>query len=213
MSRPLRRAAAAAARAASARRSWRGSPPAGTTSCMRQPLVAPTSMYSMKRSTSPRPRKCSAIAVHAVVVDAAAHDHVDLHGLRGPPRPLPRCRRGCARARRGVSLIARNVGSSSASRLTVTRLRPASASDCGSAREQQAVGRERDVLDPRQRSEHLDEPLEAATQQRLTAGEPDLSHALRRERSRRARAISSKLSSSLRSKKAWPGPKASRGMQ
>jgi hypothetical protein len=33
----------------------------GSTSSMRQPLVAPTSMYSMKRSATLRPRKWRAI--------------------------------------------------------------------------------------------------------------------------------------------------------
>jgi len=74
-----------------------------------------------------------------------------------------------------VSLIERKTSSSSASRLTVTRERPAARSP------QHAVGRQRDVVDAGNRCDHLDEPLEVAPQQRLASGQPQLHDAERGE--------------------------------
>ncbi len=45
---------------------------------MRQPLVAPTSMYSIKRSVMPVPRKVARHGQNLVVVGAALDHHVDL---------------------------------------------------------------------------------------------------------------------------------------
>ena len=83
----------------------------------------------------------------------------------------------------------------------MTRSRPASASARGVAREQQAVGGQRQVLDAGIRGEHLDEALEVAPQQRLAARQPDPVDALRRRSRAATRAISSKLSSSSRGRK------------
>ena len=59
----------------------------GSTSSMRQPLVAPTSMYSMKRSTMPRALEVARHRQDFVLVGAALDDHVDLD------RPQPRLAR------------------------------------------------------------------------------------------------------------------------
>ena len=45
---------------------------------MRQPLVAPTSMYSMKRRATLRPREVTRHRHDLAVVGAALDDHVDL---------------------------------------------------------------------------------------------------------------------------------------
>ena len=43
--------------------------------------------------------------------------------------------------------------------------------------QQQAVGRERDVVDARDRGDHRDQAVQIAADQRLAAGEPDAAHA------------------------------------
>ena len=91
---------------------------------MRQPLVAPTSMYSMKRSTMPLPRKWRAIGTHLVVVDAALHDHVDLD-RRQPAASAASMPASTSATGKSASFMRRNTASSSASRLTVTLDRPA----------------------------------------------------------------------------------------
>jgi hypothetical protein len=62
----------------------------GSTSSMRQPLVAPTSMYSMKRSTMPLPLEMPCHRQDLVVVGAAFDHHVDLD--RAQPCRLLRLR-------------------------------------------------------------------------------------------------------------------------
>ena len=118
----------------------------GSTSSMRQPLVAPTSMYSMKRSTTPRAAEVARHRHDLVVVGAALDDHVDLDRRRGP-RARAASMPASTSADREVDVVhARGTrASSSASRLTVTRCRPASFSACGLARQQRAVGGEREV--------------------------------------------------------------------
>jgi hypothetical protein len=75
----------------------------------------------------------------------------------------------------------RNTASSSASRLTVTRCRPASFSGTGLARQQAAVGGEGQVerlsLGAAQPSQLFDEARQVATQQGLAAGQAQLAHA------------------------------------
>ena len=66
---------------------------------MRQPLVAPTSMYSMKRSATSRPRKWRAIGRISAVVGAALDDHVDLE--RAEAGALGGVDAGAARRRPG----------------------------------------------------------------------------------------------------------------
>ncbi len=68
----------------------------------------------------------------------------------------------------------RNRAGSIVSRLTLIRRRPASCSSFAIERQQDAVGREPDVLDPRDRDELLDELRQVAAHQRLAAGQPDL---------------------------------------
>jgi hypothetical protein len=149
---------------------------AGTTRSRSQPLVVPTSMNSMNRRVTSRCRGPTRRGPRLVVVDAALQHGVDLDrpeaGGSGRLDPVehaehrtPWCRR-----RRG------RWSSSSASRLTVTRCRP-------------AVGERRRVLGSRSplvvsarssmpvdRREPGDEVRQVATQQRLAAGQPDLGH-------------------------------------
>ena len=100
----------------------------GTTSSMRQPLVAPTSMNSMNRTMWPLPLKRRAIVDDRVVVHAALDDHVDLDRREARRPRRPRCPRAPRATGKSTSFIARNTASSSESRLTVTRCRPASRS-------------------------------------------------------------------------------------
>ena len=97
----------------------------GNTSSMRQPLVAPTSMYSIKRKTIPVPRKCLAMGRISWSLVPRLTTMLTLIG----PRPT-----ACAASMpfstsdtgKSASFIWRNMRSSSPSRLTVTRCRPAS---------------------------------------------------------------------------------------
>ena len=63
----------------------------------------------------------------------------------------------------------------------------------GLAREQHAVGREREIVQPVVRSEERHERRKVVAQQRLAAGEPHLGHTEAREDARQARPISSKV--------------------
>ena len=102
---------------------------AGTTSSMRQPFVAPTSMYSMKRSVSP---------VLAEVAARAGRSGCSLTPrlttqltLTGSPTACAASMPSSTRATgKSTSFIALKIASSSESRLTVMRFRPASLSAC-----------------------------------------------------------------------------------
>jgi hypothetical protein len=84
-----------------------------------------------------------------------------------------------------TSFIARNVASSSESRLTVTRLKPGIAQAARLFREQRAVGGEREI-DVRELCQHFDEALDVAPEERLAAGEPELRYAVAHENARDA---------------------------
>ena len=136
-------------------------------------------MYSMKRTMWPVPRKCRAIVDDVAVVHAALDDHVDLD------RRQPRFGRGVDGLEHAVDResrrrsCARNVASSSESRLTVIRFSPAALQRARFlARQQRAVRRQRDVVRPSIARQHRHQPLEIAAQQRLAAGEPELLDAL-----------------------------------
>ena len=107
---------------------------------MRQPLVAPTSMYSMKRSTTPRALEVARHRQDLVLVGAALDHHVDLDRARGRPRARRRCPRSTSATGKSTSFMRRNTASSSASRLTVTRCRPGVLQRLRLARQQRAVG-------------------------------------------------------------------------
>ena len=143
---------------------------------MRQPLVAPTSMYSMKRTMWPLPRKCRAIGTIDASFDAALDDHVDLErreaGRGGGVDAFEHARHRKVdvvhRAeRRVVERIEADGDALEARGAQVARL----------LREQRAVGRQREVDVAADRGQLLDQALESPAQQRLAAGQPDLADA------------------------------------
>src|SRR6266540_52875 len=122
-------------------------------------------MYSMKRRMCPVPRKWRA---RSMISSSFRPRLITALTLTGKPTcaaasiPSRTFRTG-----KSTSFIARKVMSSSASRLTVTRVRPASASACA------FCGRS--------------EPLDVAANERLAAGDPDLLDTVRDERARQPR--------------------------
>ena len=144
-----------------------------TTSSSRQPFVEPTSMYSMKRRTWPLPRKCSASARTSPSFAPRLTTALTFTGSPAAAAasiPSSTCWTG-----KSTSFMARNASSSSESRLTVTRLRPAAASASAFCGEERAVRRQRE-LEPvavgrLDRGEQLDEVLDVAADERLAAGE------------------------------------------
>ena len=99
---------------------------AGTTSSRRQPFVAPTSMYSMKRTMWPVPRKRRAMSRTEPSFTPRFTTTLTLTGSpAAAAASIPSSTRATGKS---TSFIARKTSSSSESRLTVTRVRPASAS-------------------------------------------------------------------------------------
>ena len=96
----------------------------GRTSCMRQPLVAPTSIYSMKRSTTPECRKCWAMGTISPSLVPRLTTMLTLIGASPTfcaiSRPLSTSVTG-----KSTLFMRRKMASSRASRLTVTRCSPA----------------------------------------------------------------------------------------
>ena len=92
---------------------------------------------------------------------------------------------------KSTSFMRRNTASSRPSRLTVTRLQAGVLQGAGLARQQRAVGGQREVqrlaVRRAQRGELLDQHLDVLAQQRLAAGEADLAHAVRHEQPRQPR--------------------------
>ena len=152
---------------------------------MRQPLVLPTSMYSMKRTMWPVPRQRSAIASTWPSFTPRLTTMLILIG------PMPAAAAASMPSitldtGKSASLMARNVASSSESRLTVTRFRPALRQRRRLLRQQRAVGGERQV-EARDLREHRHQALQVAPHQRLAAGEADFLHAEAGEQARQAR--------------------------
>ena len=126
---PARRGLAAAPRPAAAaartrRRCARRPRAEGSTSSMRQPLVAPTSMYSMKRSATSRPRKWRAIGRISWSLVPRLTTMLTLIGPR-PARSAASMPRSTSATGKSASFMRRKIASSIASRLTVTRPSPA----------------------------------------------------------------------------------------
>jgi hypothetical protein len=152
-------------------------------------------MYSMKRQRVAALAEVAGHVEKAGVVQAALDDGVHLHRQARGGRALdPVEHRWTGKS---TSFIARNVASSSESRLTVTRSRPAS-------RALRLRGEERGVRRQRQlgaeRREQRDQALDVLADERLAAREAQLLDA-ERDDAARTRSISSKVSSSLRSRK------------
>jgi hypothetical protein len=87
---------------------------------------------------------------------------------------------------KSTSFIARNVASSSESRLTVTRFRPGVAQALRFFRKQRAVGGQCQI-EVADGGEHLDQPFDVPAQQRLTARKADFRNTLVDEQSGDAR--------------------------
>ncbi len=123
---------------------------------------------------------------HAALVEAASHDHVDLHGIEpgrdGRVDALEHARRRDRRvADRLERLVVERVEADRDAAEAGVGERP------GLAREQQAVGGQRNVVDSVDPGKHRDKPLEVAAQQRLAAGQPQLVDSLRRQHARQPR--------------------------
>ena len=103
---------------------WRITSALGITSSMRQPLVAPTSMYSMNRKTTPVPRKWRAIGRISCSLVPRLTTMFTLMGPSPAARAASMPRRTSATGK-STSFMERNTVSSSPSRLTVTRCKPA----------------------------------------------------------------------------------------
>src|SRR6185437_12550953 len=129
----------------------------GITSSMRQPFVEPTSMNSMNRTMRPLPRKWRAISTTWWSFTPRFTTMFTLTGASpaASAASMPSRTRATGKS---TSFIARKVSSSSESRLTVTRLRPASLS----------------AWALRGSGEQLDQALEIAAHERLAAGDADL---------------------------------------
>ena len=168
----------------------------GRTSSMRQPLVAPTSMYSMKRSATSRPRKWRAIGTISWSLVPRLTTMLTLIGP-SPARSAASMPRSTSATGKSASFMRRKMASSRASRLTVTRPRPAvrNASAFLSSSEPLVVRvRSSGVRSTWGARQHRHQPLEVAPQQRLAAGEADLPTPWATNSAAR-RVISSKLSS------------------
>ena len=152
---------------------------------MRQPLVAPTSMYSMKRSTTAACAvKWRAIGTIWSSLVPRLTTMLTLIGPR-PARAAASMPASTSATGKSTSFMRRNIASSSASRLTVTRCRPASFNACAlRASSEPLVVSVRSSGSPsgvRSSAQHADQHLEVLAQQRLAAGQPDLAHAVRDE--------------------------------
>jgi hypothetical protein len=150
---------------------------------MRQPLVEPTSMYSMKRTMWPRAAEMARHVDDLVVVDAALHHHVDLD--RREPRGRRRVDRRQHLRDGKVDVVHRTerrlVERSEAHRHAIE----AGGRECPRLGPQaRSVGGEREI-DVRQcLAQHRDQAVDVLAQQRLAAGEAHLLHAARAKDSR-----------------------------
>ena len=139
-------------------------------------------MYSMNRSVWPR---SGSGAASGTIWSSFTPRLTTAFTFTGSPAaaaasmPSSTCSTG-----KSTSFSARKVASSSASRLTVTRSRPASASACafGGSSEPFVVS----VRSTPSAGELLDQPLEVAPHERLAAGDADLRDAERDEDAARA---------------------------
>ncbi|MNV78698.1 hypothetical protein D3C71_1722040 [compost metagenome] len=92
---------------------------------MRQPLVAPTSMYSMKRSVVPVPRKWRAMGKISWSLVPRLTTMLTLM-CDSPAACAASMPASTSATGKSTSFMRRNTASSRPSRLTVTRFRPAS---------------------------------------------------------------------------------------
>ena len=152
---------------------------ASNTRSGRHPVAPPTSMYSMKR-TSPRwseansKRSTSSSSLNPRITTVSSFSG------RSPAAfaaVIPS--RTASSPSRRVS--ERNRSGRKVSRLTVIRCRPASLSAAGLTGEEDPVGGQGDVLDPRDDRNQPDQFGQVAADQRLPAGDPELPHPERRE--------------------------------
>ena len=140
-------------------------------------------MNSMKRTIAPVPRKRRASSTSVWSFTPRCTTQLSFSGA-SPARcaaAIPASTRSTGKSR---PFMRRNTASSSESRLTVTRRRPASASGCGLLLEQVAVRGEREVRRAGQGGEARDQAGELRAEQRLAAGQAQLAHAQAREDAR-----------------------------
>ncbi len=141
-------------------------------------VAPPTSMYSMKRTSAPSGRPYSMRSTQLVVVHALDDDAVDLERAEDAVRGLHPCLHP-------VELVEACQRDESITAKRVEAHRDAPQARRGEAvdliLEQDAVGGEREIGEPRLAGNHADQRREIAPQQRLAAGEPHLVDAQREE--------------------------------
>ena len=172
--RPRPGSSARPARPATARRPRATISAAGTTSSSCQPLLVPTSMYSMKRRMVPVPRNRSAMSA---IESSLTPRWTTMFTLTGRPAAAAASMPSSTRCTgKRTSFIRWNTSSSSESRLTVIRSRPAARSAVRLAGQHRAVGGQRQVAQAvlAEAVEHADQRLDVAPQERLAAGHAEL---------------------------------------
>ena len=157
----------------------------------------------MKRSTWPVPRKCSA---SATMPSSFAPRLTTAFTLTGSPAAAAASIPSSTLCTgKSTSFNARNASSSTESRLTVTRSRPASASACAFCGSSAPFVVSASSM-PSIACSIAIEVLDVASHERLAAGDPDALHAAAARIRATTRAISSKLRSSFRSRNWWSRP-------
>ena len=182
---------------------------------MRQPLVLPTSMYSMKRSTTPLPRKWRAIGTISWSLVPRRTTMLTLIGPR-PTRCAASMPASTSATAKSTSFMRRNTASSMASRLTVTRCRPASFKAWALRASSEAlVVSVMSIGSPSAVRSSASMATRRSTCLR-SSGSPPVSRSLRTPwaaKRRASRVVSSKLSSASCGRKRWSRPNTSLGMQ
>ena len=184
---------------------------AGITSSIRQPLVLPTSMYSMNRKANSGPRKRRAMGRILASLTPRLTTMLIFTGRNPACRAasIPASTRATGKP---TSFIAAKTLSSSESRLTVTRCSPA-------ARNSPACAASKDPLVVSVKSRMPSTPASIRTNRpksRRSSGSPPVRRIFstpKLAKMRASRVISSNVSNSLRGRNRKSVPKTSRGMQ
>ena len=181
-----------------------------TTSRSLQWLVVPTSMYSMKRTTTPVPRKRRASSTTVASFTPRRTTALSSTGAR-PAASAASMPRRTSVTGTSESLMVRKTCASRESRLTVTRRRPARASSA--ARRSSSAPF---VVKARSQSGIVARSSTRSGRSARSSGSPPVSRSLRTPspaNTRATRAISWMVNSSGFERNRWPSPNAARGMQ
>ncbi len=168
-------------------------------------------MYSMKRTMCPVPLKCRAISTTACSFTPRCTTAFTFTGP-SPASAADSIPSSTAATGKPTSFIFWNVGSSSASRLTVTRSKPAEASDLAFLTSNEAL-----VVSVRSSTPSTDFSMPTSFSRSFRkSGSPPVILTFLTPRSAKSstnRTISSKLSNWSRGRNSWSLPNSSLGMQ